>query len=200
MVNRWIEAKPVAEGEAVMPLDPSDQRDSPSLAAAGRFRLWRSWLHQLGPYTARSMDPTHEHKTEWEGWPFTSMDEVADFASYMVEQIRKVTESTEVSISVTYDDKEFKHLTLAEFKEQASALPLDPVVNLSICAGEFERDAVIAWLFLFRLGMKENRRRRQGATILPLRRGGDDGSQLVDGDDRGWDRRAGHHHDHLARN
>ncbi len=99
------------------------------------------------------MDPAHKHKTEWEGWPFTSMDEVADFASYMGEQVREVTESTQVSISVTYDDKEFKHLTLAEFKEQASALPLDPVVNLSICAGEFERDAVIAWLFLSRLGM-----------------------------------------------
>ena len=100
------------------------------------------------------MDPAHKQKTEWEGWPFTSMDEVADFASYLGEQVREVAESTGVSISVNYEDKEFKHLTLAEFKEQALALPLDSVVNLSICAGEFDRDAVIAWLFLFRAGMR----------------------------------------------
>jgi hypothetical protein len=80
------------------------------------------------------MDPTHTRKEEWEGQPFGSVEEVANL---LKELIDLVVGAGNAGLSprvagITYPDRQYERMPLAELRQLAPALSLHDAMFLLV--------------------------------------------------------------------
>jgi hypothetical protein len=77
------------------------------------------------------VDQTHNRKQDWEGWPFGSLADAAEFVGELLAMIEEAAGSAPYfSATLTYQDRQYQAKSLDELREVAPALDLDSMHDL----------------------------------------------------------------------
>ncbi len=73
------------------------------------------------------IEPIHSRQEDWEGWPFSSVAELAECAAELEELVREASggEPPWTSIEVMYEDREYQPKSVEEFAEAADELDME---------------------------------------------------------------------------
>jgi hypothetical protein len=94
------------------------------------------------------MDPVYKRTETYEGWPFASFADLADFIDFMIDLVGRASKPLpSAHVTITFPDHEYDAMTVSELRARSGDMELEEVKRLTAFVG-LDSDEVRASLWL----------------------------------------------------